>query len=135
MGRKRRRRPDCRIQPEPEERDGSTALAAERRPRRAKCYIVYMNELPSVSVRELRQNLSRYLRRVEAGETLEVVSRGRRVAQLAPLPDRADIVDRLVADGRAIPASGDLLSLGPPLQLATKRSASDALAEERRDSR
>ncbi|MDQ3875917.1 MAG: type II toxin-antitoxin system prevent-host-death family antitoxin [Actinomycetota bacterium] len=94
-----------------------------------------MNELPSVSVRELRQNLSRYLRRVEAGETLEVVSRGRRVAQLAPLPDRADIVDRLVADGRAIPASGDLLSLGPPLQLATKRSASDALAEERRDSR
>lgn len=98
------------------------------------CYVVYMS-LPTVSVRELRQNLSRYLRRVEAGETLDVVSRGRRVARLVPLPERADIVARLIADGRAIPASGDLASLGPPLKLPTKRPAAEALDEQRRDFR
>jgi prevent-host-death family protein len=92
-----------------------------------------MTELPGVSVRELRQNLSRYLRRVEAGETLEVVSRGRPVARLSPLPERADVVTRLIADGRAIPASGDMLALGPPLRTATKRSPSGALREQRRE--
>ena len=99
------------------------------------CYVVYMSELPTVSVRELRQNLSRYLRRVEAGESLAVLSRGRAVARLTPPPDRADVVSRLVGEGRAIPASGDLLSLGPPLQSPTKRAASVALREQRRDPR
>lgn len=94
-----------------------------------------MSELPTVSVRELRQNLSRYLRRVQEGETLEVVSRGRRVARLAPLPEHADLVARLIAEGRAIPASGDLVALGPPLRLSTKRPASAALSEHRHDSR
>jgi prevent-host-death family protein len=71
--------------------------------------------LPRVGVRELRQNLSVYLRRVEAGETLEVTEHGRPVAVLAPRrPDRASIVERLVAEGRAAPATGDLLELGPP---------------------
>ena len=35
-----------------------------------------------VAVRELRQNLSRYLDRVEAGESLVVTERGREVARL-----------------------------------------------------
>jgi prevent-host-death family protein len=91
-----------------------------------------MRGLPTVSVRELRQNLSRYLRRVEAGETLEVLSRGRALARLTPLPDRADPIARLVAEGRAIPASGDLVSLGPPLRIRRKRTISEALAEQRR---
>ncbi|HXI18655.1 MAG TPA: type II toxin-antitoxin system prevent-host-death family antitoxin [Chloroflexota bacterium] len=42
-----------------------------------------------VGVRELRQNLSVYLRRVEAGETLRVTDRGRPVALLGPLPGGA----------------------------------------------
>ena len=41
---------------------------------------------PQVGVRELRQNLSVYLRRVEAGETLEVTEHGHSVARLTPLP-------------------------------------------------
>lgn len=40
--------------------------------------------LPSVGVRELRQNLSRYLRRVKQGEPLSVTERGRVVARLVP---------------------------------------------------
>lgn len=39
----------------------------------------------TVAIRELRQNLSRYLRRVEAGESLVVTDRGRGVARLVPL--------------------------------------------------
>ena len=42
-----------------------------------------------VGVRELRQNLSVYLRRVEAGESLPVTDRGRPVALLGPLPGGA----------------------------------------------
>lgn len=64
------------------------------------------NDRPSrVGVRELRQNLSVYLERVIAGETLEVSARGRAVAVLAPLPQPASTVERLVASGRATRAS------------------------------
>lgn len=41
-----------------------------------------MNE--NVGVRELRQNLSRYLERVKRGEALVVTERGREVARLVP---------------------------------------------------
>jgi prevent-host-death family protein len=37
-----------------------------------------------VGVRELRQNLSRYLDRVKAGETLVVTERGEEVARVVP---------------------------------------------------
>jgi prevent-host-death family protein len=68
-----------------------------------------------VGVRELRQNLSVYLARVVAGETLDVSDRGRIVAMLVPLRPGATLVDRLVASGRAIPASRRLEDL-PPLE-------------------
>ncbi len=67
-----------------------------------------------VGVRELRQNLSVYLRRVREGESLEVTERGRPVAVLAPLSERAGALDRLVSAGIAIPAEGDLDELVPP---------------------
>jgi prevent-host-death family protein len=43
----------------------------------------------TVGVRELRQNLSRYLERVKDGETLTVTERGREVARL--VPSRPDV--------------------------------------------
>jgi prevent-host-death family protein len=43
----------------------------------------------TVGVRELRQNLSKYLTRVKNGETLTVTERGHEVARL--VPSRADI--------------------------------------------
>ena len=67
-----------------------------------------------IGVRELRQRASEWLRRVEAGETLEVSSRGRLVALLVPVP-KGDTLDRLEAEGRLTRARGDILSLGPPL--------------------
>lgn len=69
----------------------------------------------SVGVRELRQNLSVYLRRVEAGETLSVTARGRRVAVLAPAREEMDGWDRLVAAGKIIPAERPGDELPPPL--------------------
>jgi len=41
----------------------------------------------TVGVRELRQNLSKYLRRVKDGEALDVSERGRVVARLVPLAE------------------------------------------------
>lgn len=41
--------------------------------------------MQTVAVRELRQNLSRYLRRVKAGESLVVTERGQEVARLIPM--------------------------------------------------
>jgi prevent-host-death family protein len=96
----------------------------------------YMNRRgQAVGVRELRQNLSVYLRRVKAGETLEVRERGHRIAVLAPSGARLTALERLVSAGRATAAIGDLLDLGPPLGPRPARRASRALAQLREERR
>jgi prevent-host-death family protein len=68
-----------------------------------------------VAVRELRQNLSVYLDRVKDGERLVVTEYGRPVAELTPLTAGAvSVLERLVAEGRARPATGSLADLGIP---------------------
>ena len=67
-----------------------------------------------MSVRELRQHLSRYLRRVAAGERLVVTERRRPVAVLGPLPENDDILDYLTSIGEITPPAGDVLDLPPP---------------------
>ena len=59
---------------------------------------MYMSN--SVGVAELRQNLSRYLRRVEQGERLLVTDRNRPVAELGPPAVSSAALDRLLAEGR-----------------------------------
>ena len=59
---------------------------------------MYMHE--TVGVAQLRQNLSRYLRRVERGERLVVTDRNRPVAELGPPPSGGRELDRLIAEGR-----------------------------------
>jgi prevent-host-death family protein len=92
-----------------------------------------MTERARVGVRELRQNLSVYLRRTLAGETLEVTDRGQPVALLAPLPQRGDPISRLAADGRVTPAKRRLEDLGPPLEIELERPLTDLLEESRED--
>lgn len=58
-----------------------------------------------IGVRELRQNASRYLALVKAGQTVEVTERGLLVALLAPPQPAQQARDRLLASGRLIPAS------------------------------
>jgi prevent-host-death family protein len=62
---------------------------------------MYMTE--DVGVAELRRNLSVYLRRVENGERFVVTDRNRPVAELGPVGHDSSSLDRLIAEGRAIP--------------------------------
>jgi prevent-host-death family protein len=54
----------------------------------------------TVGIAELRQNLSRYLERVQRGERLVVTDRNRPVAELGPPPTSGAALDRLIAEGR-----------------------------------
>jgi prevent-host-death family protein len=83
-----------------------------------------------VGVRELRQNLSKYLRRVERGEHLEVTERGRPVAVLAPLGDPETPLARLIASGRVVAPTMDILDVIPPEGRSSTRT-SQALQDER----
>src|SRR3990172_1403449 len=94
------------------------------------CYILDVPE--RVGIRELRQNLSRHLRRVRAGERLVVTERGRPVAVLAPWADETDPLDRLVAAGRARRGRGNLLAV-EPLTRPVSRDGTRALAPEREE--
>lgn len=95
--------------------------------------LCYMAE--RVGVRELRQNLSRWLQRVERGESFEVTDRGTPVALLGPLPPAHGVMARLVAEGRiARVGRGNLADLGPPPPPREGEiSISQALEEIRED--
>lgn len=67
-----------------------------------------------IGVRELRQNASRYLALVKAGETVEVTERGRLVALLAPPGGSRSTRDQLVAAGRLIPSTSPTGRLRSP---------------------
>ncbi len=87
-----------------------------------------------VGVRELRQNLSVYLRRVRRGEALEVTERGQPVATLQPISASDDVFVRLAA--RNIPVRrglGNLADLPPPANVDLERPLSDVLDAMRED--
>lgn len=91
--------------------------------------------MASVGVRELRQRASELLRRVEAGETIEVTDRGRPVALLTPVPE-AGPLERLRAAGEMTAASDDLGELPPPLPLTPDQELPSVVLERlRRDER
>lgn len=57
----------------------------------------------TVGIAELRQSLSKYLRRVEAGERLMVTNRNKPVAELGPPPTTGSRLDQLIAEGKVKP--------------------------------
>jgi len=88
--------------------------------------------MASMGIRELRDNLTAAVRRVRAGETIEVTHDGEPVAVLAPVHRRSRL-DDLIARGEARPASR-------PLDLSKSRAAnisgrpvSEILDEQRAD--
>jgi prevent-host-death family protein len=84
-----------------------------------------------VGVRELRQNLSVYLRRVKGGETLQVTERGVPVAELRPRPARSvSRIDQMIADGRITPAAVRPRDIPGPQELQG-RPLSEILREMR----
>jgi prevent-host-death family protein len=91
-----------------------------------------MAELPKVGIRELRQNLSVYVKRIrEEGRSYEVTEHGRPVARLTPLTDEPmSALDRMIAEGKATRATGDLLDL-KPLPALPGKQLSETLREMR----
>ncbi len=90
--------------------------------------------MASAGIRELRQNASALIRRVMAGETIEVTERGRPVARIVPLRGRS-VLDQLIAEGRATVTRGDLLDLKPTPPVSGKPRLAEVLAEMRADDR
>jgi prevent-host-death family protein len=86
--------------------------------------------MDEVGVRELKNNLSRYLERVRNGESVVVTDRGKPVARIIPAGIPDDLA-KLIAEGkvrwsgkRVTPASRTIkLKPGPPL--------SDYISEDR----
>ena len=113
------------------------------------CYIVTHNGCctssrcaSTVGVRELRQNLSKYLTRVKKGETLAVTERGREVARLIPSGTGVDPYYLKLAEkyGATIPEGDDLVETIDRLQVEGRLGSgapagtTDAiLAEDRRE--
>lgn len=64
-----------------------------------------------VGVRELRQNLSRYLAEVKEGESFLVTERGREVAKLLPSGPVDSPLARLAVERGATMPRGDLVAL------------------------
>jgi prevent-host-death family protein len=67
--------------------------------------------MDTVTVSELNRQTAKVLERVKAGESVEISEHGRPVARITPAAPSsgAPLLDRLIAQGRAIPAS----NLGP----------------------
>ncbi|WP_237077099.1 type II toxin-antitoxin system Phd/YefM family antitoxin [Mycobacteroides abscessus] len=61
--------------------------------------------IQQIGVRELRQNASQYLARVEAGEELGVTNNGRLVALLVPVSAADRSREALIAAGILVPAA------------------------------
>jgi prevent-host-death family protein len=93
--------------------------------------------MATAGIRELRQNLSRYLERVKAGETIEVTDRGKVVAALVPRREHEDEITALEAKGLSITrARLDWRSLGPiPERKPGERPLSEILEEMRAEER
>lgn len=84
-----------------------------------------------IGVRELRQHASRYLALVKAGETVEVTERGELVAVLAPPSPATTARERLIAEGRLIPASAPFRIPERITSQPEAPSGSEALDEQR----
>lgn len=89
-----------------------------------------------VGVRELRQNLSRYLVQVKEGESFVVTERGREVARLLPSGPADSPIARLAAERGATMPRGDLVSRVrssdmPPAMGQPSLEVLDELREER----
>lgn len=84
-----------------------------------------------IGIRELRQHASRYLERVKAGETVEVTERGRLIALLTPASPAKTALERLIAEGRIIPASVPFELPTPVAPKPGRPTASQALEEQR----
>ena len=82
-----------------------------------------------VGIRDLRNQLSRYLEAVRAGDEIVVTDHGRAVARLVPL-DEPRVIDRLVAEGVVTPARSNQRTSAR--RARARGTVSDLVTEQRR---
>ncbi len=95
----------------------------------------YMSQPTRAGVRELRQNASKLLDRVAAGESIEITNHGRAVARLVPIDHiypRAFEV--LLAEGLIHPGAGSPWVV-EPREAPPGTPSSEALLQEQRADR
>ncbi len=86
-----------------------------------------------IGVRQLKANLSRYLRRVKEGETISITEHGREVGRI--VPTALSLEERLQAMLQAGTLSWSGKKLKPMIPVARasgKRTVADLLIEDRR---
>lgn len=95
--------------------------------------------MDTVTVSELNRQTAKVLERVKAGETVEISEYGQPVARLMPAAPvtGSPLLDRLIAQGRAIPASnmGPIPPTPPRIETEEGTSLSVALTQMRDDER
>jgi prevent-host-death family protein len=84
-----------------------------------------------VGIRDLKNGLSKYIDRVEAGEEVIVTDRGRPVARLSPIDAAHDRLADLVAAGVVRPPASGTRHRARR-RIKPKGSVSDLVAEQRR---
>jgi prevent-host-death family protein len=83
-----------------------------------------------VGIRELKDQLSRYVQMVRSGGEVIVTDHGRAVARLVPVDERAGVLDELVARGEA--SAPRRARRRTPRPLTAKGSVSDLVTHQRR---
>ncbi len=88
-----------------------------------------------IGVRELNQHTSRVIERVKRGKVIEVTERGKPVARVMPVPIGQGLLDRLVAEGRAVAPTVSGPPPMPPVIGDPTSDASAALSRAREEER
>jgi prevent-host-death family protein len=90
----------------------------------------------SVGIRELRQQASSILKRVAAGDTVEITEYGHPIARIVPL--RSGVLEQMIIEGSATSTEGDLIDLldqmslpAPALESVLPSQALQELRSER----
>ena len=89
--------------------------------------------MESIGIRELKENLSRYLKRVKAGERIIVTDRKKEMAVIMPIEkeDKEEDFFRLIQRGIACWSGGKPSGMRPGI-VSRGKSVSEAVIEDRR---
>jgi antitoxin (DNA-binding transcriptional repressor) of toxin-antitoxin stability system len=88
-----------------------------------------------VGIRQLKAQLSRHLKRVQAGSSLAVTERGRVIATINPaagVPPELEWAGSLLAEGRVTWSGGKPAGARPRVRPLSAASVSEAVIEDRR---
>jgi len=84
-----------------------------------------------VGIRELKNSLSGYLRRIREGETVVVTDRGVPIARIIPT-GVPDTIARLMAEGRVTWSGRNFVPPRNPIRMKPGPPLSEYVAEDRR---